>query len=49
MRKVISVSIKKNLQMVVYHNVDERGVKASITRFEALNPDKPVYRRFARP
>jgi len=46
MRKVISVSIRKNIEMVVYHNVGPDGKKGSITRFEQLNPMKPVYRRF---
>lgn len=44
-RRVISVSPKKNIEMVVYHNVDEKGRKASITRHEPLNPQKHVYRR----
>jgi hypothetical protein len=34
--------------MVVFNNVNERGVKESITRFEPLNPLKPCYRRFVR-
>jgi hypothetical protein len=45
MKKVLSVSPAKNLQMVVYHNVDEFGRKFSITRFEPLNAEKPCYRR----
>ena len=43
--RVISTSTKKNVQMVVYHNVNERGVKQSITRFEPLNPNKPAHKR----
>lgn len=46
--KVISVSLRKNLQQVVYHNVDASGKKQSITRHIPLNPDKPVYRRFSK-
>jgi hypothetical protein len=49
-RRVISVSPKKNIEMVVYHNTNEQGVKQSITRHERLNPERPAYRRaFGRP
>jgi hypothetical protein len=44
-RIVISESPRKNIQMVVYHNVDGAGRKASITRHEPLNPARSVYRR----
>lgn len=44
-KKVISVSEKKNIQMVVYHNEGPDGKKASITRHEVLQPGKKVYRR----
>ena len=42
----ISESKKKNIRMVVYHNVGPDGKKGSITRFEAIDTTKPVYRRF---
>jgi hypothetical protein len=44
-RRVISTSIRKNIEMVVYHETDERGRKCSITRHERLNPNKPAYKR----
>lgn len=44
-RVVISTSEARNVQQVVYHNVDENGKKSSITRFERLNPDKPMKSR----
>lgn len=44
-RRVISVSPKKNIEMVVYHNTNSQGVVDSITRHEPLNPAKSVYRR----
>lgn len=46
MKKVISVSPRKNIQQVVYHNELPSGKKESITRHEPLNPEKPGYRRF---
>jgi len=45
-RTVVSTSERKNVQMVVYHNVDADGKKFSITRHENLRSDKPEYRRF---
>jgi hypothetical protein len=45
-RSIISESKRKNLQEVVYHNVDDGGNKDSITRFEPLVPGKNVYSRF---
>lgn len=48
--KVISTSLRKNLQMVVYHNTNAAGKKQSITRFLPLNDQKPCYKRqFGRP
>jgi len=44
-RVVISTSEARNVQQVVYHNVDENGKKSSITRFEPLNPDKAAKKR----
>ena len=45
--KIISVSCpRKNIKMVVYHNVGPDGKRESITRFEAQNPLKACYRRF---
>lgn len=46
---IISVSTRKNLQMVVYQNVGPDGRKDSITRFEPLCVDRPQYRRFRVP
>ncbi len=49
-RIVISVSPRKNIEMVVYHNTNHLGQKESITRHEPLNPARSVYRRqFAKP
>jgi hypothetical protein len=48
MRKVISTSVKKNIEMVVYHNIDESGKKFSITRHERLSDKRPPYSRFGR-
>lgn len=31
--------------MVIYHNALEDGKKQSITRFEPLDPHRPVYKR----
>ncbi len=45
MRKVISTSPKKNLEMVVYHNVLPNGKKESLTRFEALDETRHQYKR----
>jgi len=42
--KVISQSTKRNMQQVVYHNVDAKGCKSSITRHEPIS-DK----RFVKP
>lgn len=44
-RKVLSVSERKNLQMVTYVNVNHLGQRQSITRFEPLTTGKPVYKR----
>lgn len=44
-RKVLSVSERKNLQMVAYTNVNHLGQRQSITRFEPLSSSKPVYKR----
>jgi hypothetical protein len=44
-RIVVSSSPQKNIEEVIYINVLPSGKKDSITRFEALNPNKPVYRR----
>lgn len=44
-RVVISKSEARNSQQVVYYNIDENGKKSSITRFERLNPDKPIKQR----
>jgi hypothetical protein len=43
--KELSFSTKKNLKMVVYHNVGPDGKKFSITRFESLRSDRPQYKR----
>lgn len=43
--KIISVSPRKNIQQVVYHNEGPNGKKASITRHEVLDPLKAPYRR----
>jgi len=45
MRKVISCSPKKNIEMVVYHNEGPDGKKQSITRHEPLNSARPQYKR----
>lgn len=45
MKKVLSVSPSKNIQMCVFHNVGADGKKSSITRFEPLNSLKPCYKR----
>lgn len=42
---MISVSPRKNIEMVVYRNTNEQGVTQSTTRHERLNPAKPPYRR----
>ncbi len=42
---VISVSPRKNLEMVVYQNVGTDGKKHSITRFEALTQSRAQYKR----
>lgn len=46
MKKIISQSIRKNIQQVVYHNELPDGTKQSITRHEPLDNLRPVYRRF---
>jgi hypothetical protein len=42
---IISISSRKNIKMVVYHNKLPSGKIESITRFEPLDPDRPVYKR----
>lgn len=41
-----SESPRKNICQKVYHDVDADGKKYSVTRHEAIDPSKPVYRRF---
>lgn len=42
---IISTSPRKNLKMVVYHNKLPSGKTESLTRFEPLDPNRPVYKR----
>lgn len=48
-RKVISVSLRKNIEMVVYHNVGPDGKKDSLTKHEVLDPKRPAFSRFKKP
>jgi hypothetical protein len=47
-KTVISTSTRKNISMVVYHNIDADGKKYSVTKHERLRSDRPEYRRFYR-
>lgn len=44
-RTVVSVSPRKNVEMVIYTNVGEDGRKSSITRHEPMDKTRPAYRR----
>lgn len=39
-RIIISRNEKRNMAQVVYHNVDANGKRFSLTRHEALDPEK---------